>query len=43
MRLRVALAAFAVAFGVAIACAAVTTVKQVKTDTSSLSRPIRHT
>ena len=43
MRLRIALAAFAAAFGVAVACAAVTTVKQVRTDTSSLSQPIRHT
>jgi hypothetical protein len=43
MRLHIALVAFAAAFGVAVACAAVTTVKQVRTDTSSLSQPIRHT
>jgi len=36
------LVAFAAAFGVAVACAAVTTLKQVRTDTSSLSQPIRH-
>jgi hypothetical protein len=43
MRLHIALAAFAAAFGVAVACAAVTTVKQVKTDTTQLSQPIKHT
>ena len=43
MRLHIALVAFAAAFGVAVACAAVTTAKHVKTDTSSLSRSIRHT
>ena len=40
MRLQIALAAFAAAFGVAVACAAVTTVKQVRADTSSLSQPV---
>ena len=39
MRLHIALAAFAAAFGVAAACAAVTTVKQVRTDTSSETEP----
>jgi hypothetical protein len=43
MRLHIALAAFAAAFGVAVACAAVTTVKQARTDTSSLWEPIGHT
>lgn len=40
MRLRIVLAAFAAAFGVAAALAALTTVKHV--ETSSLSRPISH-
>jgi len=40
MRLRLALAAFAAAFGAAAVLAAVTTVKQVRTDTSSLSQPM---
>jgi hypothetical protein len=40
MRLRIALAAFAAAFGVATALAALTTVKHVGSHTTSLSQPI---
>jgi hypothetical protein len=39
MRMRIALAALAAAFGVATAVAAVTTVKQVKIEHSSLPQP----
>lgn len=41
MRLRIALAAFAAAFGFATAFAAITTVKQVNTEHASLSQPAR--
>jgi hypothetical protein len=40
MRLRVALAAFAAAFCFATAAAALTTVHEVRTHTSSLSQPV---
>jgi hypothetical protein len=40
MHLRIALAAFAAAFCFATALAAVTTVREVKTHTSSLSHPV---
>jgi hypothetical protein len=39
MRMRIALAALAAAFSLATAVAAVTTVKQVKTEHSSLPQP----
>ena len=40
MRLRIALAALAAAFCFATVLATVTTVREVKTHTSSLSRPV---
>jgi len=40
MRLRIALAALAAAFCLATVLATVTTVREVKTHTSSLSRPV---
>jgi hypothetical protein len=43
MRMRIALAALAAAFGIATALAAVTTIKQVRTATSTLSQPASHT
>jgi hypothetical protein len=43
MRMRIALAALAAAFGIATALAAVTTIKQVRTATSTLSQPLSHT
>jgi hypothetical protein len=43
MRMRIALAAFAAAFSLATAIAAVTTIKQVRTATSTLSQPVSHT
>ncbi|HTC98463.1 MAG TPA: hypothetical protein VK734_12100 [Bradyrhizobium sp.] len=43
MRMRIALAALAAAFGIATALAAVTTIKQVRTATSTLSQPVSHT
>jgi hypothetical protein len=42
MRMRIALAALAAAFGIATALAAVTTIKQVRTATSTLSQPVSH-
>jgi hypothetical protein len=42
MRLRIALAALAAAFFFATALATVTTVREVKTHTSSLSKPVAH-
>ena len=41
MRMRIALAVFAAAFGLAAVLATVTTVKQVRTAASSLSQPIK--
>jgi len=43
MRMRIALAAFAAAFGVATAFAAVTTIKHVRTASSTLSQPVSRT
>jgi len=43
MRMRIALAALAAAFGIATALAAVTTIKQIRTATSTLSQPVSHT
>jgi hypothetical protein len=43
MRMRIALAALAAAFGIATVLAAVTTIKQVRTATSTLSQPLSHT
>jgi hypothetical protein len=42
MRLRLALAGFAAAFCLANALATVTTVREVKTHISKLSRPVTH-
>jgi hypothetical protein len=43
MRMRIALAALAAAFGLATAFAAVTTIKHVRTANSTLSQPISPT
>ena len=43
MRMRIALAAFAAAFGLATALAAVTTIKHVRTASSTLSQRVSHT
>jgi hypothetical protein len=43
MRMRIALAALAAAFSIATALAAVTTIKQVRTATSTLSQPLSRT
>jgi len=42
MRMRIALAAFAAAFSIATVLAAVTTIKQVRTATSTVSQPVSH-
>lgn len=42
MRMRIALAALAAAFSLATALAAVTTIKQVRTASSTLSQPVSH-
>jgi hypothetical protein len=43
MRMRIALAALAAAFGIATALAAVTTIQHVRTATTTLSHPISRT
>ena len=43
MRMRIALAALAAAFGIATALAAVTTIQHVRTATTTLSHPVSRT
>ncbi len=43
MRMRIALAALAAAFSLATALATVTTIKHVRTVSSTLSQPVSHT
>jgi hypothetical protein len=42
MQARSVLIALSAAFGIAVVLATVTTIKQVKTETSSLAQPMRH-
>ena len=43
MRMRIALAALAAAFSIATALAAVTTIQQIRTATTTQSQPVSHT
>jgi len=43
MRMRIALAALAAAFGIATALAAVTTIQHIRTASSTLSQPVSRT